>query len=263
MARLIFLGTCSGTEPMPERHHASVVLEVNDRYYWFDAGENCSHAAYTSGVDVSRVRAVFVSHAHIDHIGGLANLLFTFWKVALMTKRPHVNGNSYDLFFPDEKKLGHVKAVAGIYFDPEHSGETRIGLTTHSHGISDGVLFEDENVRVTALHNTHLKESGENGWHSFSFLIETEGKRIVYSGDVGRPEDLDPFLDGGCDVLVMETGHHKVGLVASYASEKRVGRLLYTHHGREILRDPAAAEVLAASIHPSARVMNDGDVVET
>lgn len=39
MGTIIFLGTCSGTEPMPGRHHSSVVFEINGTYYWFDAAE--------------------------------------------------------------------------------------------------------------------------------------------------------------------------------------------------------------------------------
>ena len=54
--------------------------------------------------------------------------------------------------------------------------------------VQDGLLYADENVRVSALHNTHLKEDGSNGWHAYSFLIEAQGKKIVFSGDVGKPE---------------------------------------------------------------------------
>ena len=86
MGTIIFLGTCSGTEPMPGRHHSSVVFEINGTYYWFDAGESCSHTAYTSGIDVTRIRAIFISHMHIDHVGGLANLIFTDHAVADVCK---------------------------------------------------------------------------------------------------------------------------------------------------------------------------------
>ena len=46
---------------MPERHHQSFVVEAGGLYYWFCAGESCSYRAYTSGIDVTRVRAVFIS----------------------------------------------------------------------------------------------------------------------------------------------------------------------------------------------------------
>ena len=62
MIKIKYLGTCSGTEPMPNRHYCSLVFEINDKLYWFDAGENCSHRAYTMGMDVSTVRGVFISH---------------------------------------------------------------------------------------------------------------------------------------------------------------------------------------------------------
>lgn len=256
MIELTFLGTCSGTEPMPNRHHSCVVMEIGGRYYWFDAGENCSHAAYTSDIDVSRIRAVFISHMHVDHIGGLANLLFTVHKVAKVKKRRHINDNSYDVFVPDLKLFGAVKEIAGF--------GTRIlsgssGVFPYEHEVKDGVIFEDDAVRVTALHNAHLKETGEDGWHSYSYLIEAEGKRIVYSGDVKTPKELDAYLAKGCDVLIMETGHHSVEDVCGYAKEQKVKKLLLTHHGREILGDVAGAEQRLPSLHSDAKICHDGD----
>jgi ribonuclease BN (tRNA processing enzyme) len=256
LAKLIFLGTCSGTEPMPGRHHSSFVLEVGDKYYWFDAGENCSHAAVTAGIDVSRIRAVFISHMHIDHVGGLANLLFVIRKLVSVTGKPHANGNSYDVFVPDLELFGMIRTVSTMRKEKETASPTIV-----DHEISDGLLFEDENIRVTALHNTHLGETGEDGWHSYSFLIETEGKRIVFSGDVKCPEELDPLTAGGCDALIMETGHHKVARVLAYANARGTKKLLFTHHGREILADPAAAARAAAAAHPDATVCRDGDTV--
>lgn len=255
MAKMIFLGTCSGTEPMPNRHHSSFVLETNGIYYWFDAGENCSFKAHNMGIDISRVRAIFISHMHVDHIGGLANLLYLIRKLEVVTKKPHINNNSYDIFVPDMKKFQSVKEVSGV---PQSWEKHLPGI---EHEISDGLIFEDENIRVTAIHNTHLKETGENGWHAYSFLIEVEGKRIVFSGDVGFPEELDSFVTDGCDILVMETGHHKVSDVCSYASSRNVKKLLFTHHGREILRDFDGATQLVATLHDDVKICNDEDII--
>ena len=69
--KIHFLGTCSGTEPMPDMHHCSLAFDINGVYYWFDAGEGCSHTAMTKmGIDLSRIRSIFISHPHIDHVGG-------------------------------------------------------------------------------------------------------------------------------------------------------------------------------------------------
>ena len=74
--KLYVFGSCSGTEPMEGRHHTSVAFEINDRFYWFDAGENCSYTAHLMGVDLLKISDIFISHTHMDHIGGLANLLW-------------------------------------------------------------------------------------------------------------------------------------------------------------------------------------------
>lgn len=255
MAKITFLGTCSGTEPMPNRHHSSVVIEIGGIYYWFDAGENCSHKAHNMGIDISRVRAIFISHMHVDHIGGLANLLYTIEKIKWVTKTPHINNDSYDIFVPDIPKLQFVRNIGEV----PASRNTSVKVVEHE--IDDGLIFEDENIRVTALHNNHLNESGENGWHSYSFLIEVDGKRIVFSGDIRFPEELDPYMADGCDILIMETGHHTVSNVCAYASSRNVKKLLFTHHGREILRDVDAAEQLARTLHANTKICHDGDTV--
>ena len=254
MLKFTFLGTCSGTEPMPSRHHSSIVLEVGDKAYVFDAGENCSHTMYTSGIDVTRIRSVFISHMHIDHIGGLANLIFTLYKIAGRGAPPHVNNGEYDVFVPDTEMLEHVLAIGCGYRSP-----SSVKVKPIPHEVRDGLLYDDGNIRVSAIHNTHLREDGSRGWHAYSYLIEAEERRVVFSGDVGCPEELDPFVCDGCDLLIMETGHHAVSSVLDYATSRGVPRLLFTHHGREILGDPEAALRLIAERGVNARICNDGD----
>ena len=237
--KLHFLGTCSGTEPMPDMHHQSWVLETNGVNYWFDAGENCAHRAYTSGIDVMNTVAIFVSHPHIDHIGGLANLLTCFHKLIRMHKRQFIRDNTLEIFFPDLPLLQYIKEIA-------YSGRgVNLRYTLNERPIKDGILFEDENVRITALHNRHLKEDGTNGWHAFSFLIEVEGRKVVFSGDVLSPDELLPLIGTGCDLLIMETGHHDVTTVMDFAVANNIKNLRLTHHGRQIIENREYYEKLA------------------
>lgn len=255
MIKINFLGTCSGTEPMPDMKHCCIVFEIGGQYYWFDAGEGCSHTACAMGINVKRIRSVFISHMHIDHIGGLANLIHAINKITAKHKISHINNNSYDVFIPHMPSFESIKEIAvGCKFKP--ASDYPVKLVEHE--VSDGVIFDDGIAKVTALHNTHLREDGSCGWHSYSYLIEAEGKRIVFSGDVGAPSELDGLIKDGCDLLIMETGHHKVSDVLDYAESRNIKRLRFNHHGREIIGDRAAAQKLLDERDIDAIICHDG-----
>ena len=76
-----FLGTGAGTEPLYGVYHQSLALEINKNIYFFDCGEGCSRRAHLKGLDILKTKAVFVSHTHMDHVGGLGNLLWNMRKL--------------------------------------------------------------------------------------------------------------------------------------------------------------------------------------
>ncbi|MBQ2615146.1 MAG: ribonuclease Z [Clostridia bacterium] len=229
--KLHFLGTCAGTEPMLDRKHASVAVECDKKLYWFDAGEGCSYTGHNMGLDLLDVKNIIISHTHMDHIGGLGNLLWNIRKLTQMrSELPHFDG--VDVFIPNEdSKDGLLKLLS-------HTEENFCcDYENRFYGVQDGVLLDDGKVKVTAYHNTHLVRWETDKPLSYSYRIEAEGKSVVYSGDVGLYTDLDPVIGDGCDALLIETGHFGIDIAYDYIKDKNVKRVFFTHNGREIIND--------------------------
>lgn len=251
--KLYFLGTCAGSEPMPDRKHMSFALECDENIYWFDAGESCSHTAHNLGVDLLNVKKVVISHPHMDHVGGLGNLLWNIRKLYLMKKPDRVS--DIDVYIPN---LQTWEGIMMILRNTE--GNFKIPFCIQAHKTHDGVLFDDGSVRVTAFHNLHIS-TPENQWQSYSFLIECREKRIVYSGDVKCYSELDTIIGTGCDNLIIETGHFGIDDVYAYTKNKAIGKIYFTHNGREIINSSElAAEKVNRLFKNNAAICFDGMV---
>lgn len=229
-ASILFFGTCAGTEPIPGMQHSAFAIRVGEFYYWFDAGENCSRTAREMGVDLLKIKSIFISHAHIDHMGGLANLIWSIRKLNIMGHGTPPDNKIY-LHMPNMKSWEGLKTF--LYYSETNHFSWDVEIDERY--IFDGPIYEDENIKVSAVHNEHIPGMLDGAYLSFSYIIEAAGKRIVYSGDVKCLDELRKCLHEGCDILICETGHHKVDDVCQLAKEYKVGTLLFTHNGREII----------------------------
>ena len=241
--KIHIFGCLSGTEPMPGKHHTAWALEKDGALYWFDAGDGCGDTAHLMGLDVRRIRRIFISHSHIDHTGGLPHLLSVIRK--LVSRDPDGPAADVEIDAPDPEVVD--AALTLMRRRETLPAKLNISFRRIEHG---GVLFDDDGIRVECIPNGHLAKKPDGEFASFSFLIKAEGKRIIFSGDVKSWQDYEVFLQDGCDLLMMESGHHSPPKVSGELKEAgyRIGQLLFLHHGREFLADEAGTQAKCSAI---------------
>jgi ribonuclease BN (tRNA processing enzyme) len=200
---LVTLGTRGGPLPTKDRTQSSNLLVVNGTLYLIDAGDDVTRRIVQAGYDFRKVGKIFITHPHSDHTNGLATLLASQWE--------------YQRAEPTDVYGGGVEALvkgAIAYLTPNadirwSEGKKRpMAETFHGHDVEPGVVYQDANVKVTAVENTHfhfLPGSPAYGkYKSYSYRFETPGRVVFFTGDTG-PSDAVVDLAKGADLYVTET----------------------------------------------------------
>ena len=257
--KIYFLGTLSGCEPNAKRKHSSIVVETSNKLYFFDAGEGCSRTAHLLGLDLLKTNKVIISHTHLDHVGGLSNLMWTIKKISFAEKRK-TDVDNIEIYIPN---LESYEGIEKVLKNTEYARMS--GVEFSAKQVFEGELFNDNNLKVSAYHTTHILKTNENEpWRSFCFVIECEGKRVVYSGDIRNiNEDLDNVINEGCDILILESGHIKIDGIYNYLKDKNVKKVYLTHCGREIINnEEESAKKVENLFEGKAFIAYDGLMVE-
>lgn len=212
--KLITVGTSCGF-PKLGRTCECNCLEVNGSVYFFDAGIDLGVATVNLGYEFEAVKAVFVSHTHSDHIVGVApfvNLCCWFAKNA-----------STAFYLPSTECIGYAKSIA-INID-----KTPINPKLTFNTFVNGVIYRDENITVTAFHSGHIEKA-------HSFLVEAEGKKILFTGDLDREMKslTNTAFNKPHDIIVTECAHFPEEVVLETFPKFNTKRLLITHIGRTV-----------------------------
>lgn len=208
-AVFVTLGTRGGPIVGRERSEPANAVVVGTAVYLFDVGDGVQRQMALAGLPLDNVRAIFISHHHIDHNGGLAPLLVTRWVLGARTPLPVLG------------PPGTVAMVGGIFqayrateLAPVTTGyrETALGSTAAPTDLPPDIsepqmIFEDENIRVLAITNDHyhfaIGSETARLSRSYAYRIEARGRTVVYTGDTGPSANVTR-LAKGADLLVSE-----------------------------------------------------------
>jgi ribonuclease BN (tRNA processing enzyme) len=231
---LITLGTAGGPLPRPDRAQSSNLLIVNGTLYLIDAGGGVTGRIVQSGNNFRKVGKIFITHVHSDHTAGLATLLVSQWEQQAE---------------PTDIYGGGVAALvkgAIDYLTPNAEirwaeGKKRpMTETFHAHDVEPGVVYQDANVKVTAVENTHFHfQPGTppyGKYKSYSYRFETPDRIVFFTGDTG-PSDAVVELAKGADLYVTETTSpegvvevfKKSGIWQAKTADEQAGFLRHMH----------------------------------
>ena len=262
-----FLGT-AGSIPTKERGLPAVSLEYNGSAYLFDCGEGTQRQMLKYGVNAQRIKAIFITHMHGDHVIGIAGLIRS---MALYGRT-----DPLDVFIP-EGEAGKLKPL--LTFD-----NVRMGYAINVKEAKPGTVYEGKDFTISAFSLNHtIKTVGykfkENDKVHFdrqkcsklgikremfselskkgkirlgkklillsSVTTKERGRSIVYATD-SRPSASTAKVSRGSDLLIHE---------ATYSSEMHVVAKERKHStSDEAARVAKSAKVsLLVIFHVSAR----------
>lgn len=201
-SQFIVLGTASGPSSEAERAQPANALLVGGQLYLVDAGDGAVQQLARAGLRLPAVRAVFLSHLHFDHTGGMLAVIGLRMQLEVRGAL-HVFGPPGTREFIDGLLAASRPAMRAGYGIPGQSWSADIDVTE----LTDGDSLTIDGFDLTVAENTHFAlpegDPGPAPGVSFSYRFDLPDRSIVYTGDTG-PSDAVADLARGADLLVSE-----------------------------------------------------------
>jgi len=207
--------------PVPDRAGPATAIIVNGKYFIVDAGRAVTMRLAALKPRMPHVEAVFLTHLHSDHTGGLPDLFDTSW---LIERR----AVPFELYGPEGTRDladGMLKFfVADIHIRRDLTEfQPAAGATVNTHIVHQGTIYERDGLKITAFDVDHRPVVP-----AFGYRFDCGGKSIVISGDTGPSDNLVRFAMDA-DILIHEA--YLPGIFPDRSNEpQRVAENLSRYH---------------------------------
>ena len=262
--KVVLLGTKGG--PRMEKGlswSTCSVIEVEGYPYIVDCGLGVTRQFVEAGYSLSQVDNIFITHHHSDHNLEFGPLVHTLW-----TSGTSDQVNVYGPKGTQNLLDGFLKSLEiDINVRIEDEKQRDLASIIKVSEISEGLVMEDERVKVTALKVVHgLLEN------CFAFKFETKDKKVVFSGDTiyfppliefSKDADLlvhEVMLERGINVLAERLKKVKPNLIdhlmishttaedaAKLAKEANVKHMVFNHYVPHIPKEFPNSEFVDAA----------------
>lgn len=220
------------------RRQSGYLIDAGKRLFLFDCGPSSLSAMKAAGFDPKRLDAIFLSHLHGDHFGGLP---FFFIEYLYETQRDtplHIAGPQ-----GTENKVRRLFDVMyGVGLDSEDLPPSRFHL------LRPGETVHIDDIPVFSFRVPH-----QVGEVSLALKVTYGGKQILYSGDSAWTDQV--LVHGrGVDLFICEctywerhtANHMNYTQLQHKLAKMQCSQILLTHMGSEVLSRTAEIPYLTA-----------------
>lgn len=182
--------------------------------YLFDAGAPVMECWIKEGYDLTKLKSVFVTHVHHDHMYGLLDMtILATW---------YYKNMNFDIYMPEQRGVNALQEYCKALL-PERTVDN---ITYHVY--KEGVVYDDGNIRVTSVHSDHMDATTNI---AYGFLVEADGKRVYITGDLhGTLKDFPvELLSVPTDVLITECAHFSAVKLMNKLEEVNVKKCMVVH----------------------------------
>lgn len=221
--RIITLGTSHGDSTF-DRFNSSTLFETSSgRLYLVDAGAPCEALIRRKGLNIRDLKAVFITHMHDDHAGGISSL------IKQATKYKQDRNFDLNIYLPEFRAINALKEWMKVLH--ENADDSILKY----YAVTDGEIYSDDELTVTAIRTKHLRTISrtEGDPCSFAYILDfkKENKKILHSGDLWS--DFSDFpkiaLKEYFDLCLLEATHYNPAVAAEILKDAKFSRLIFNH----------------------------------
>ena len=173
--------------PAPDRAETCILIQAGENIFIFDTGGGSAQNLNNWNTPWDRVKGIFYTHLHSDHIFDIADFHQATWINGGRKSKQKVYGPEGVQMLTDGIELAYTK---DYFFRNEHHGDTVAplnvaGFDTHTVDLNSPILINNGDLKITAYRVSHDPVDPALGYR-----IEYKGRSISISGDTIYDENL-------------------------------------------------------------------------
>ena len=110
---------------------------------------------------------------------------------------------------------------------------------------SEKTIFSDGNLSIRAIPTKHCE-------NSYAFLVEAEGKKILFTGDLLHPSVDFPEVafEEELELIITELGHFQPEECTGAFEKAKAKRIVFSHISERRLKNASLSELTYGGIRP-------------